>query len=331
MSLPIKVAILGFFTPSCLEDLVPSLRQPGPAMPPGTGGTAVVNLVRCRLAQGLPTDVITCDPLAAQEICRWESDILRLWVVRRRPHRAVRDAYRIERRLIHQALSESRAEVCHAHWTYEFALAGLTQAAMPCVVTVHDNAARILRFVGLPYLGQYLITRRVLSRARLLTAVSPYIAGVLSRRRKDPVPVIPNTFCSWINDARAARGREAPAGPPTIVSTLDGGRLKNLKRALRAFQMVRAQVPDVTYKLIGKNLHADSPSAQWAKANGLDAGVEFAGLRSYRDTLQEIARAGSRSRLAAPWPRQCSSAFPQSAPARQAASGGFWTKGAPAR
>ncbi|MBC8207244.1 MAG: hypothetical protein H8E68_08875 [Kiritimatiellaeota bacterium] len=85
----LKPILLGEFQPQLFASLFP--RQP---MPELCGGTAVVNLVRAHLAQGLPVDVVTLDPNATESIIRLKSDRLNIWIVKRRPSKAVRKSGR---------------------------------------------------------------------------------------------------------------------------------------------------------------------------------------------------------------------------------------------
>jgi len=146
------------------------------------GGTAVVNLVRAHLEQGLAVDVLTVDPNAVEPCVRLKSDLLNIWIVKRRPSKAVRDGFRQERKLMETVLQESDADICHAHWTYEYGMAAVKQNIKPFVITVHDHSFNILRGQGWRYAGLYLITQIVLRKARgHLTAVSPYVADYAAK------------------------------------------------------------------------------------------------------------------------------------------------------
>ena len=139
----LKPILLGEFQPQLFAALFP-----GQQVPELRGGTAVINLVRAHLEQGLPVDVITLDPKADNSYVRLKSDLLNIWIIKRRPSKAVRDGFGQERKLIDAALRESDADICHAHWTYEYGMAAVTQNIKPFVVTVHDHACHILRWQG---------------------------------------------------------------------------------------------------------------------------------------------------------------------------------------
>lgn len=277
-----RVAILGPFTPQALAGHIPALAA---GCPRGTGGPSLVNLVLARLRAGLPTDVITLDPELDADVRSWDGGLARLWVVRRRARHAVRDAFRVERRVLHRALAESGAGICHANWAYEYGLAAVTQRTTPVVVTLHDHAWRIFRRLGLPYSGLFAISLRVMRRARVLTAVAPHVAGFAERVCGGSVPVIPNV----LPDGVETRRRLPEAG--RVVSALAWVSLKNVRRALDAFRLLRAAVPGAVYRLMGPGLQAGGPAHQWALANGAASGVEFLGSLPLADALDEIASA----------------------------------------
>lgn len=277
-------------------------------MPEVRGGTAVVNLVRAHLAQGLPVDVLTLDPQATDPIVRLKSDLLNIWIVKRRPSKAVRDGFRQECKLMELALQESNADICHAHWTYEYGMAAVTQNIKPFIVTVHDHALHILCWQGWRYAGLYLLTQYVLRKASgHLTAVSPYVADYAQRVSGAPVPVIPNVLENdglWNVERGMQYGHKkhekqkaecdkettlivhsssfiVPESYPILLTLADWGRLKNIKRALKAFKRLRIRAPDAQYCLIGAGLEQSGPAHRWAIKKGLDEGVRFCGWMLY--------------------------------------------------
>ncbi|MFO7871844.1 MAG: glycosyltransferase [Kiritimatiellia bacterium] len=278
---------MGPFSPRALNDYIPELVSESL---PGTGGTCLVNLVRARLAREMPTDVITCDTQSAEPIRLWhdKNGLLKLWVVRRRKRHALRDLYLKERRLIQKALAESRASVCHANWTYEYALAALTQDRLPCVVSVHDHAGHILRMSEPRYLVHYLITQWVFRKAGYLSAVSPYAASYVSRKTGKQIPAIPNILPDIVHDAGSS-----PCNHTAIVSVGNWSALKNLKRALRAFHFIKPSCPDAKLKLIGPGLEVKGKADLWARARNLHTDVNFMGKLPYPHVLSHISTASA--------------------------------------
>jgi glycosyltransferase involved in cell wall biosynthesis len=283
-----RIAILGPAELSPLNRHLPGLAG-DPGAPSGMGGTNIVHLVLARLAAGRPTDLITVDPAAREPIERHAGPLLRLWIVRRRTRRALRDGYRDEVRLLQQALRESGAGLAHANWTFEYGLAAVTQNRTPHLLTVHDHAGRVLRFMGWRYLPHYLISRRVLSRARHLTAVSPHIAAYVTSCTGRTAAVIPNLLSDLVlNRAPSA----TPGGAPLhVVSALTWAPYRNVPVALSAFALLRRERADATYTLLGPGFEPDGPAADWARSRGCADGVTFAGRRPYAEAIACVAGA----------------------------------------
>lgn len=255
-------------------------------MPPGMGGSNLVHLVQARLASGLPTDVITLDPTATSFFSRYDGDLLRLWVIQKRSRRALRDGYRRETNGILQALQESQPDLCHAHWTYEYGLAALRQRQAPALVSIHDHAGNLLRQVGWRFLPHYGMSRHVIVRAPLCTAVSPYIADYVETLRGVRPPVVPNVLTPSPNPVKPKVHRSS-----CVVSLLSALEYKNTKTALKAFALVRGKHPELRYHLAGPGLEAGGPVEAWARQQGLLSGVLFKGRLPYTEAQALLKQA----------------------------------------
>jgi glycosyltransferase involved in cell wall biosynthesis len=324
-----RIAVLAPFHTLALD--IPGLPVTDAAFPLGMGGYCIVTLVKERLKRGLPTDVITLDPMVTRPIMRWDGGLVRLWVVQRRARRALRDGYHHERQLLQQALRESNPMVCHANWTYEYGLAAVTQKDYPVVLTVHDHALHCLRWLGPKYLPLFLITQCVLHRAQHITTVSPYVAEYLERKLGRKVQVLPNllpalawqmgddNFTRGVEDGRQkleirsqkseARGQNIGKDLVTVahgytqikakeiqmISVINGSRLKNPRRALLAFQIARkrcrTQGISLQYTLLGPGLGAGEAAEHWAEEHGCSEGVLFKGEVPYQESIRMIGKA----------------------------------------
>lgn len=300
--------MMGPFSIKMLAHLLPEVREP--SVPPGEGGTNLVNLVLARLSRGLPTDVITLDANINEPVVRFGNDLLRLWIVKRRPRKALRDGFAREKAGLLAALRESNASVCHANWTYEYGLAAVSQSLRPVVLTVHDHASNCLRQLGVQYLPLYLMTRYVLRRAQWTTAVSPYVAGYLEGMIKRSVPVIPNLLpetARQIDDSsvlshyvqkdetQSSRpGQQSHATGRTIhiVSAVSWSRMKNVIVALPSIQAVRhrwlSRGVDIRYSLMGPGMEPLGAAHSWARDHDCADGVEFLGCLAYEQTTRLI-------------------------------------------
>ncbi len=278
--------------------------SPGdPLKPPpeGMGGYCINSLIEARLRRGWKTDVVTLDPNLREDMVRLEGPLLRIWVVRRREARALRDLFARERHLLMQAVAEAEPDLLHVNWTYEYGLTAARQSRYPYILTVHDHASHCLCWLGWQYGVLYLITRHVLRRSRHLTAVSPYVGEYLEGILRRGVPVIPNLVprMAWelgsTNGAAGRRGAGPKTGKVRMVSAINWSELKNARGALRAFsqarQMCVEQGMDLQYTLLGPGLEPDGPAADWAKRHDYAKGVTFKGLVAHEEVLREIAGA----------------------------------------
>lgn len=245
-------------------------------------------LVRELLRRGERVVVATLSPDVTEPVS-FDGPRLRLHVGPYRSNQRARDAFRIERSAIRDAILHERPDVVHAHWAYEFALGALA-APTPSVITLHDWAPTILHFHRDLYrsvrLGMQVAT---FARGRLFTAVSPYIAASSARWHR-PANVIPNGLPDeqFLERSRSGPDRRAPH----LVSVNTGfGRRKNTTTLLRAFALLRNALPDARLTLIGGGYQAAGPAQRWATANGLESGVTFAGEQPHRALLTRVRAA----------------------------------------
>ncbi len=252
-------------------------------LPPGYGGASIINLVEARLAAGLFTEVLTLDAHLDEPIRCWEGPRLRLWVAKRRPRKVLRDGFRKERKLIHDIIKRSDASVCHANWTYEYGLAAVTQNQKPALVTVRDHAGHCRRHQGWRYLALFAMTHMVFRKGDFFTAVSPYVENYVKRHvGRAPVVVVPNVLGTTVLNRR----KKPQPSCRRVVSAINASELKNSRRALQAFALVRSRFPDAEYCIAGSGLGEDEDIARWARKENLDSGVRFLGCLSYPEMLE---------------------------------------------
>ncbi|MFC9247429.1 glycosyltransferase family 4 protein [Streptomyces sp. NPDC057136] len=202
-------------------------------------------------------------------------------------HRGV-DFFRHERRVLTAALRDHPADVISAHWTYEFALAAI-RSGLPSFVTARDTPLRCAWEMRSAYRWlRHSMALPAVHGATALSANSPYTARHLRRvlgvRR--PIEVIPN----GVRMEHLPAATAPPDAAPVFATAAQGwGRLKNTGTLLRAFALVRAELPHVRLLLCGDGHDAQGPARQWAAARGLTAGVEFAGPLAHHTLLRRIA------------------------------------------
>lgn len=208
---------------------------------------------------------------------------------RARARDQVFDWWAVERSAMVDAIREASPDVVHAHWTYEWALAGL-QTGLPTVVTVRDAPLTILRY----QFDSYRIIRaamaywvRIRGRNTLMTAASPYMAESWRRQMlwRKSMPIIPNIAPQDV-ERTAARAKH-----PLVVEVADAGRRKNVKGLLRAFAWVRRTLPDAELRILGNGLGRDGDLAAWAARMELDRGVHFLGKLDREEVGRHLSQA----------------------------------------
>jgi len=284
-----KIAITG---PVNLNDLAPLLDAASAVQARnmgGLGGQPITGLVRGLLQHGHDVRVVT---LARG----WTGDAelhgarLSVAVGPFREARRARDAFRVERAYVAEALGRSRVDVIHAHWTYEFALGALA-AKPPVLVTAHDAPLKVLWLHKDPYrlvrAGMALVVAR---RAQWMTAVSPYVAGHFrdALSANCPIAVVPGALAEEV--FQAADTRCLCTGRPTVMTVLNGfDTLKNGARAIEAFATVRQQYPGAQLVMVGQGYEPAGAAASWAEQCGLAEGIEFAGPLAHATLLRRLA------------------------------------------
>lgn len=131
-----------------------------------------------------------------------------------------------------------------------------------------------------------------LRRARFLTAVSPYIAEQVTRFTKVPAVVIPNPMPTLPAGSVGSVRRDCDRGfdAPVVAMILNGwGRHKNPMMGLKAFSLLRSNIPSARLRLYGHDFGPGQLAERLAKARGLVAGVEFIGSVSHRDLMAELS------------------------------------------
>lgn len=215
---------------------------------------------------------------------------VRAVVVPRRSERVVRDLYSLERRALVAAIRELQPDVVEAQWTYEFAWAAL-DSGVPSAVVVRDDAVRVFALEPDLFRGVRLFMDRMTRvRAHHVIANSEYTRRTLSRRLTHNTPVIEN-FVG--HDLRALAGEmKCDSDGRTVVTVVNGfSPLKNIERALQAFDRVRTCYPDVRYRLVGRDSQPGGPVARWAAERGLAGQLEFLGPLDHPSTLRAIHNA----------------------------------------
>lgn len=297
-----KVAIVG---PIATEDIAHLLSGNETDLPRGyTGAPLMATLIDSLISRGHEVSGFTTSGGLRVERDRWvmaEGRQFRIYYCGARA-RAFRpehgrfgraaDFFAIERACLRSAILAESPAVVHAHWSYEFGLAAL-ETGLPCVVTCHDAPQVVLRFMPNPYrFARYLMARRCLAAANVVTAVSPFLRIEAQSYSRVPLEVVPNALPDDVI-ARAKRVRKgASTVKPIIAMVINGwGRLKNPVPALRGFGLLRRLVPDAELHMFGADFGPGEKAEQWARKHRLHEGTTFWGGTPHDVLLTKLGAA----------------------------------------
>ncbi len=281
-----RVCVVG---PASPPEFAEALGRSPATIPHGLGGTPVNTLVQSLLDLGHDVVLISAG-LGLEQTWTARGRSLTVVVVpyRSRARQRAMDFFRAERRSLRKALEDHPADVYHAHWTYEFALACIDAKVAPLLVTAHDAPVTVLRRMPDAYrLIRLLMAVQVRLRAQNFTVVTPYLAKRWCREMlyRQPISVITNP-----TPALPAPSTERRA-TLTVLDVANGTRLKNVRVLLRAFAIVKSVEPASELRLIGPGLESEGELALWAIEEELSDRVVFAGPLNREQLVVEYQRA----------------------------------------
>lgn len=282
------IGMIGPSTPRELVDfLEPSLSPE--EMPPGIGGTPVNLLTRELLRRGRRVALFTLDPTVDHELI-FRGPQLTVCVIPWRIRQAGHDLFSAERISLLNAVRRENPKFLHAQWTYEYALTALS-SRLPTVVTAHDAPWNVLRHNFIPYrMVRTMMAYQVLSRAKRVVAVAPYVADHLKRYMlyRGPKLVIPNGMPSTLFDCLPYEQR-SPENITFGASLVGWSGRKNGEVLIEAFARVRTSLPNARLVLFGSGHGQGEAAESWATERGIATGVEFVGQVSHGELLRRLA------------------------------------------
>jgi len=260
-------------------------------LPIGLGGTPV-NLLSCELLKrGHRLVIFTLDPTVEDEVVL-EGESLRICVgpFRRRAKNRALDFFKVERQYLLRAIERESPDILHAQWTYEYALAAQA-SAIPHVITAHDAPISIVRHNFTVYrIVRTLMAYRVLSRARRVVSVSPYVQEHLRRFMlyNGTDEIISNGLSQEIFDYPVPPRQQ---GKPVIFASILNGwsSYKNGQVAIDAFSQHRLNHQKDRMIMFGAGHGPGEEAEQWAKAHGFAEGIDFVGQKPHKYVLKSLA------------------------------------------
>lgn len=203
------------------------------------------------------------------------------------------DFFAYEQNLMASCIREIAPDFVHAHWSYEFAGAAL-KSGLPCLVTVHDNANKVLRFFKNLYrFGRLLMAEYNLKQVRFASTVSPYMQAYTEKRCK-AVKVIANPVLISASATEIAANvlikSQTLAAPRLIMINNGWNSLKNGMSALLAFKQLQQQLPHATLHLFGDGSELNGLANQEAMPLDL-SNVTYYGAVPHSQLMEEIRQA----------------------------------------
>jgi glycosyltransferase involved in cell wall biosynthesis len=279
---------LGFASPVSLQ-LLRHLVEDGENLPPGYQFAPSADWVQELMKRGHHVSLYT----TAREIDApktFRGDGITIRIAMQRSNGAGRDFFAAERKQLKQMMTSDRCQMIHAHWTYQFALAALA-SDIPTLITVHDLPWKVLgHFRDFHRASRLLMAYQVATLGKHFTAVSSDAASHFHRYFNPlaKITVIPNGLPDRILKLRS-QPLSSDRSEMVFATILQGwSRRKNAMAALRAFQIVRGEIPNIRLQMIGTDYEQHGKAHQWAIQENLDAGVSFVGLLPYRELLERV-------------------------------------------
>jgi glycosyltransferase involved in cell wall biosynthesis len=306
------IALVGPIATAQLRHWLPASAQDKGALPVGyLGAPLMVTLIDALLARGHRVTAITTSadlPLRVDATRWWRGDRFSLACCPMRPRAwpfngalpgRIVDLYAFERQGLQRAIQASGADLVHAHWAGEFALAAL-RSGLPHLITSHDVPWAVARLQQGWRRSAYRWLRagmawQVLRRARAVSTVSPTMVAQMQPHCRVPVALVPNPLPSWIFD----QALEPQPGRQRVLLVGHGfGPLKNAQAALRAFAQLRQTHAAAELVLLGDDFQPGGPAELWWRHQGPgqgqgDAaanGLRFVGPVPHAESIAWMAR-----------------------------------------
>jgi glycosyltransferase involved in cell wall biosynthesis len=285
-----KVTLCGPAEPSELFEFNPSV-----IFPKGYGGRPVNSLAKALVENGIKVEVVSISPHVDTYWTYSQGNLrLHLLPMRKRIRSVALDFFKHERNAMSMVLNNVDSDIIHAHWTYEFAMASL-KANKQILITAHDAPLKIFRMFRDPLrLIRLLMSIYVRIKAKNISFVSPYLlrqwkVEMLWFRKSKVVPNI-SPFQDFSKSVPPYLKSSKELDPKVLIIS-DGSKLKNVRTALKAWDIVLEFLPKATLDLVGNGLESTGLLSTWAKTNNLDRQITWHGYLGRDEIAQKLRSA----------------------------------------
>lgn len=285
-----KIGICG---PVFLPMLRPYLYKDEKVDVKGMGGTPVNHQIIALIEKGYEVHVYSVTPeLMPGESRIWNGKNLRVYMgpFRKRARHHARDFFLKERRFMKQSMLDSRPDIIHAHWQYEWGWAAL-DSKIPTLLTCHDAPFQVLKAQRDLYRVIRLVMAGIcLRKAKHLTAVSPYTASGLRFFTKRQVKVVPNfepdNVFTFYKNTRSI-------GDSINITMINNGfhQRKNVAKGIEAFAAFNKKYPNAQLNLYGACNGKGEDAEVWCKEQNISANINFHGEIPFDELMVALSKA----------------------------------------
>ena len=218
------------------------------------------------------------------------NDNIMTYVVNRINHGRIRAFlnFSLEINKVKKILKQVHCDVIHSQWCYEMAKSALDVLPSKTIITLHDWPDAVCPLIGNYYwrkrqkLGNY-----VLAKGHIFTGVSPYIVNLYREKYTGRISLIPNFISNDIIFQEPNIEDNHRLGK--IISINNGfNNIKNTKKLIRAFALIKKQYPNSELHLYGSEYEVNGPAYKWTAMYASLEGITFYGPRNRADIIQAL-------------------------------------------
>jgi glycosyltransferase involved in cell wall biosynthesis len=284
-----KIGICG---PVFLPMLRPYLNDDEDVDVKGMGGTPVNHQIIALLEKGYEVHVYSITPeLLPGESRVWNGKNFRIYMgpFRRRARHRSPDFFLKERRFMKQSMLDSKPDIIHAHWQYEWGWAAI-DSKIPTLLTCHDAPFEVLKAQRDLYRVIRLVMAGIcLKKAKHLTAVSPYTASGLRFFTNRPVKVVPNFEPDSVFTLHQST---RTIGENIKIIMINNGfhKRKNVAKGVDAFAEFNKIYPKAELHLYGSCNGKGEDAETYSREKGINANIHFHGEIPFDDLMIALSK-----------------------------------------
>lgn len=217
------------------------------------------------------------------------TEMLEIHAIRKMPYPHIRilfdfqyEIYQIER-----VLRNSRFDIAHVHWSYEYAAAAIKRYNEKTLITLHDWPESIAKyFSSVGWKLRIKIGVKNIKRGVYFTGVSPYICEVARNTGKN-IRLIPN----WISDRDILQDKITSKFNPEKFKMISVNQCfdqcKNVGNVMLIFDALRNVYPKAELFLIGSDFGEDGKANRWAVKQKISTdNIHFLGRLAHSDVIK---------------------------------------------